>query len=252
MSEGLIVPKQIEYVIVRPSRRRWHRAAVLASVFIAVVVGTVFVVRHYMEPHKYPVLQLPEVGLKATLRTKWVGGSGQYIFQVRPTPGNEVRFVSVVQTVPRDQLGFDIHLLDADGFELCSANPNMHALISPDGKPSAMRADQTFSNCTEEQMRSASRWRVGYRFPLLGVNIAPPPVASVMPDATPKAQITGADFSTGEVETVDAGSFKVLKSAEYMTLLGWRSPDEISLSCKGPMCVLTNLRTEESVHARKR
>lgn len=252
MSEGLIVPKQIEYVIVKPSRRRWHRTTVFALAIIAVVVGTGFIVRHYMGPQKYPVLQLPEVGLKASLRTKWVGGSGQYIFQVRPTVGNEARFVSVIQTVPRDQLGFDIHLLDADGFELCSANPNMHTLIASDGKPSAMRADQTFPNCTEEQIRSASRWRIGHRFPLLGVNLAPPPAASVMPDASQKAQLTGADFSTGEVETVDAGSFKVLKSAEYMTLLGWRSPDEISLSCKGPNCVLTNLRTDERVHARKR
>jgi hypothetical protein len=248
---GGIIPKQIEYVIARPSQKRWHRAAVLAAAVGVVVLGAVFTVRHYTEPHKYPVLQLPAVGLEATLRTKWMGSSGQYVFQVKPTPGDEARFVSVIETVPHDQLGFDIDLLDADGFELCNTHPKMQIVIASEGKPSAMTADQTFPRCTENQLRAASRWHVGYRFPRLGANIAPPTAVSGTSDASQNTELTGADFNTGEVETVGAGSFKVIKSAEYMTLLGWRSPDEIGLVCRGPVCLLINFRTGEMVHARR-
>jgi hypothetical protein len=253
VSEGLIVPKQVEYVIVKPRRTRVPLAwtiALLAA--IIVVVGAVLFVRHYREPHKYPLVQLPYVGLKASLRTKWVNGSGQYIFQVRPTPGNEARFASVIQTIPRDQLKFQVHLVDTDGFEVCSAIPTMVTLRAVDGKASGLKADQTFPNCTEEQIRAAEHWHVTYNFPSLTANISPPLPSPEEQDAGQKAQLTGADILTGEVETLNSGSFKVLKSAEYMTLLGWTSPDELRLSCKGSLCVLTNLRTGESVHVRKR
>jgi len=151
VSEGLIVPKQVEYLVVKPSRRRLPLAGALSLLAVAGVVGIVLVKRNISKPHKYPVLQMPSVGLKASLITKWVNGSGEYKFQVRPTPGNEARFVSVVQTIPLNELGFEFHLLDSDGFEVCSAIPTtMIPSREPDGKAASLRADETFLHCTEE------------------------------------------------------------------------------------------------------
>jgi hypothetical protein len=250
--EGLTAPKQVEYVILQPRRKRVRlRIVGLALIFGAVVGVALLVVHLRSAPHVYKPIDLPAIGLTASLRTKWVNGEVRYIFQVKPVEGTESRFASVVQSVPHEQLHFDIHLLDSDGFELCSGSPTVHTTIGSDGRAVGMRGDDALTKCSEEQMRAASRWHVTYRFPLLTTDLDPTPPRAIT-NGLIQSQLTGKDFTTGEIETLDQGSFKVVRKAEYETLVGWEPPDIVSLSCKQKACVLTNLRTQESVHAEKR
>jgi hypothetical protein len=223
MNKGLTVPKQLEYVVVKPRQGRPALKAVAGLLIIGIAIGGgVLVWKHIQGPHTYPVLPLPALGLNASLKTKWVNNSAQYVFQVRPSSSNEARFDTVLRTVPREQLHFEIHLLDPDGFEVCSGSPAMHTTVGEDGKYASIRTDQVLANCSKEQLQTASKWHVSYRFPLLNANISPQPIQPLgVANAIPQSQLTGTDFTTGEIETLDKGSFHVLRKAEYQTLLGW-------------------------------
>lgn len=277
---ALSAPRKVEYVILAPRRRQLWKVSASLALVIGVLIGFYLLMRHEpSEAHVYSPEAIPAIGLNASLSTKSVNGAVQYKFRVKPTVGAESRFVSVLQSVPLDTLHFGIHLLDKDGFEICGSSPKVHKTVGADGKPVALTADQVLANCTEEQMRAATKWGVSYTYPLLSAVLTPatkPPIVdgrahsrptstsatrSVDPAIVPKpstadgpakSRLTGTDAFSGRIETLDQGSFSVTKQAEQMTLAGWFAPDEVELSCKQTSCLVTDLRTHQSVHAEKR
>lgn len=248
----LLVSKQVEYVLVKPRRKRPPFEFALVLIVLLATGVALFAMRFQdSAPQLYPVLSLPAIGLNAYLKTKWVGNSGNYLFRVKPSSGNETRFDEVLRKVPRDQIHFHVVLLDQDGFEVCTDDPKMTRTEGKTLTYVGMGADARFTNCSEAKMRSASLWKVTYSFPELTKDLNAVPGAEKAP-LKMASQITGADGFTGDIETVDKGSFRVTRHAEQKTLFYWDSMDPVTISCRPEGCLLTNVRTAQSVHVKQK
>jgi hypothetical protein len=66
------------------------------------------------------------------------------------------------------------------------------------------------------------------------------------------ATLTGASFFSGDIETLSNGSYRMVKGAEKSTVISWLSMDPIKISCEKDLCVVTDLRTKQSVHAQRK
>lgn len=240
----------IEYVIVKPGRRRNVLLFVFVFLLFAICVVIFSLLRwHSEKPHVFPDLPIPAFGLKASLKTKNMGDTNHYRFQAIPLPGTEPRFLEVLDSTPVSKLKLTIHLLDNDGFELCNATPLLQRVLSDDGKPAALRAEGALANCSQETLAKAQKWHVTGQYPSISKDLVPALTVGV---DNPTSQLTGSDSQTGAIETLDRGSFKVTRSAEFSTLLFWKASDALSISCKSGECIIKNERTNESVHAVKR
>jgi hypothetical protein len=245
---SLSVPKKVEYIVLKSPRPK--RMLILIRVIVAVVtvVAIAVFLREKNLTRTYPDSPLQALGLKGSLKAKWFERRLHYRFTLVPLPNEEDRFLSVLQKYQAKNLRLYIHLLDNDEFKVCSASPVMHQHLGPNGNADSLEADEVFSSCTEDQFKRALKWSISGNYPAVSQSLEPPKT-SESTQSPPSARLTGRDFVTGEVETLDEGSFQVTKKAEYMTLMGWEPADNIKIACVGKSCVLTDLRTQESVHA---
>jgi len=269
MSELLPPRAPVEYVVLRPPARKSQLLLVLMTSLILLLIGIAAVAywlrNRNLALRTFPAVRLSASGLGGILRTKWDEG-GHYVLHIRPLPGTESHFSDVLQLDPRPPMSFTVVLLDSDGFELCEGTPQLRPSTDADGKGKLLEGEGLFANCDKPHFRRAARWRMSYAFPKLADNLHPSPAEpteakhpvsasgnrDVPKSSASEATLTGSDFQSGDIETLSNGSYRITRSAEKMTVALWESPDKVRIECEGNECIVTDLRTGESVHARRK
>jgi hypothetical protein len=244
---SLSTPQKVEYIVVknRPRKKIWIVIAIFILLAITYVVAIYLSQRDVART--YTDKPLEALGLKASLKAKWFDSKLHYQFILIPLPNQEERFLAVMQRDKASDFKFTIQLNDADGYELCTITPLLHRHLGLNGKPDSLEADQGTSTCMKNQFVNALKWSISGHYPAISDSLDGNPTTSGSETAT--TRLTGSNFITGNVETLDRGSFQVTKQAEFFTLAGWKPADGISINCSSKQCVLTDLRTDESVHA---
>ncbi len=250
--DRLVVQRQPEYIVI--DRQKPKRRIILITLAI-VAVAFIFVL--IALPSKPPVvakpltdLDLQSIGLHASVRTKWIDGSEQYIFTVKPLTGLESRFGEVLTKNDLSQIRFNLHFQDADGFKICSVTARTHKDLGTSGNPVAISSEGTVPSCSQDQFEKVTKWTLSSNYPAVNMSLSGEGATKV--DGLSKlSQLTGSDFQTGRIETLDQGSYQVTRHAEYMTLLEWQPSDALDLSCNASVCVITNKNKGDSVHASK-
>lgn len=213
----------------------------------------------------YPVISLPEIGLKASLRTERVDDNVQYIFHAKPLSGaTKDRLNEVIEKRSRESLRFFVALDDDAGFELCQTIVEWHPMLGGDGKTDELTGKGNVTSCPVSRYAQSSKWSITFSYPLLAENLSPEIPKSIRQEAgkhdeqIEKAHIpvaaqdtlTGADVVSGGVETLSGHSFRVTREAEKMTLIPWEASDKLAISCTQSACLITDNNNGQSVHAR--
>jgi hypothetical protein len=213
----------------------------------------------------YPVISLPEIGLKASLRTERVDDNVQYIFHVKPLgDARKDRLNEVIEKRNRDSLQFFVALDDDDGFELCQTRVEWHPMLGGDGKTDELTGKGIVASCPVSRYVKSSKWSITFSYPLLAENLSPDVPKSIRQETgkhdeqIEKAHIpvaaedtlTGADVVSGGIETLSGHSFRVTREAEKMTLIPWEASDKLAVSCTQSACLITDNSNGQSVHAR--
>ena len=167
MSELLSPRQPVEYIIsAKRQRKPPARWSILAGICVTVTVAVWFAIGRSPLKKMRPI-DLKAVGINAVLKTKWDDGA-RYVLTVRPIPGNEENFDSVLRSTPHEKISFNVILLDSDGFAVCKDSPTWTRLIAESQKFSALRGEGLFPSCSKERFDKAVGWHVTYRFPHLG------------------------------------------------------------------------------------
>ena len=244
---SLTPPPKVEYIVVKNRPRKW----LLPVTTLAIILLVAYIFAVYQSQRdvtqNYPDKPFQALGLKGSLKAKWFDNSLHFQFILTPLPNEMERFLAVMQRDKVSDFKFKIQLSDSEGYELCSIAPVLHRHIGLDGKPDLLEADEGLSTCMKDQFKKAIKWSISGHYPSISDSLEG--ATTPYDNQSASTRLTGSDFLTGEVETLDRGSFQVTKKAEFFTLGHWKPADDISLRCNNKQCVLTDLRTDESVHA---
>jgi hypothetical protein len=246
----------------RPPRKIKPIWASLTFVILALIFWTGWRVHQLHRVRTWPAIDLSNLGLKFLLKTDYADGSYRYLFRARPDDKDAGHFNSVLQDGLEPE--FYIALADSNGFELCSEPVQYHKEVGTNGTYAGLKGSGPFKLCGENQYASAASWQVRFVYPALGdvKDVAAQPlsltvkgtsrlVAPTDPSQLISDVVTGADFTTGEIDTLSGAIFIVSRDAERMTLLHWEPKDSVSISCKATSCLITN-ENGQSVHTVRR
>ncbi len=226
----------------------------------------------------WPVLRLSNLGVNASLRTRWSDGSLGYQFSVSPDQGLEKAFSQVAHNGSNR---FIVHLSDKDGFELCDFEPKLTVTVGDTGEPTVLHSNGSSFGCGRSKVQDASKWQLTFVFPRLAdikasehgpwekyqqknqrstpdeVIPNPLPVESLQGRLQKPQEVTGEDTLTGidldgHVETKSGHSFVITREAEKIPAnVSWHTRASLRYSCKRRNdCVIENTDTGETVHAR--
>src|ERR1700735_3250554 len=93
---SLSAPNNVEYIVLKNRRPKWV-LMIAVIVALAVVVAISLSLSEKNLTRTYPDSPLQALGLKGSLKAKWLEGGLHYRFTLVPLPKEESRFLSVLQ-----------------------------------------------------------------------------------------------------------------------------------------------------------
>jgi len=121
---------------------------------------------HPRPAREWAEIQLPQIGIKATLSTRWSDDYLHYQFHVSPTARTEIaEFDKAIQTKSQP-LGFSVFLGDSDGFKLCTIriyDADLQRDLDEAGKTQGLSANGT-DFCSLGKYNQASKWSVSWEY----------------------------------------------------------------------------------------
>jgi len=248
----------------------WKRAIIFGLAFgigaaltlVGVGVGIVKYRDRTTLVHTWPDIDLPQIGIRTSLKTQAREGSAKYQFMVVPLSEKYAGAFNGVTTTTDTSNAFTALFYDAGGFERCRANLDaLTRSVDGDGKVASLDGNGTLSGCSTDDYVKAASWNLHYQFPDLktwgwtvvgedGANSRSDktPTVTRVADAKGEDSITGVAFVDGDLDAKDH-TFRVLQNGEKMTLADWRSGQHIRYDCKARSCLIENTDNNQVVHA---
>jgi hypothetical protein len=164
-----------------PSKPRfWKRAFLSALSFgvgvaggLALLMGGIAGYDSYqdraMPPRPWTALEMPSIGLRASLMTQWREREIKYIFRVAPLdPTLAEAFNNIATGTVASASAFTVFLRDSTGFNLCEIQVwGLTREVNDKGLAEALVANGNTPGCSPDKYRESETWTVSYRFPML-------------------------------------------------------------------------------------
>lgn len=160
----------------------WKRALVFGLAFGAgfllalVLIGVAVWARQNRTTtvHSWNSIQLPQIGIKASLKTQARDGSVRYQFSVSPLSAElEDAFDRVAKPIDETK-AFSAIFYDSNGFERCRGELNpLTPVTDATGKVSKLQGNGSISGCSVGEYAEAQSWNLIYQFPKLKTSSAP-------------------------------------------------------------------------------
>jgi hypothetical protein len=155
------------------------RASVGAGVVVllaAIGFGAYWYYFHPRPARKWPDIQLPQIGIKVMLSTKWRDGHLDYQFHVSPiSPTAVAEFDKAIHAMSQPP-GFSVFLGDSDGFKLCTI-PIDHLQDDVDvtARTQSLSDDDKDFGCSLTEYNRASNWSVSWKYfpPVVIADVVP-------------------------------------------------------------------------------
>jgi hypothetical protein len=116
--------------------------------------------------HIWPDIDLPQIGIRTSLKTQAREGSAKYQFTVVPSSEKVADAFNGVTTTTDTSNAFTVLFYDAGGFERCRSN--LEALtrnVDGNGRVASLDGNGTLSGCSTDDYLEAVSWNLNYRFP---------------------------------------------------------------------------------------
>lgn len=253
--------------------RSWKRAIIFGLAFgigaaltlVGVGVGIVKYRDRTTLVHAWPEIEIPQIGIRASLRTQAREGSAKYQFTAVPSSEKYTDAFNGASTTIDTNKAFTVVFYDGGGFERCRSDLDaLTRVVDRDGKVASLDGNGTLSGCSTDDYVEAARWNLNYQFPDLktwGWTVvgeadanehsekSTPSTISRVADAKGEDSITGVAFLDGDLDAKDH-TFRVSQKGEKMTLAGWRAGQHVRYDCKMQSCLIENIDNNEVVHAK--
>ncbi len=217
---------------------------------------------------------VPEIGLRAGLRTERIESS--VIYKFRATPLSESlksRMNAVLRERDHQSIRFLVNLEDSGGFELCSTQIAWHPDLTSDGSIAALSGQGEFPDCPVPRYAKSSNWNLQFHYPLVSEDVSPKnepeppkPLGKTPPAGSSRSRtettsginvsplsadvLTGADAYSGSIETLDGHSLLVTREAEKYSLVSWQNGDSLRFDCAAKECIVADTTRNQTIHAR--
>ena len=161
-------------VRVRPLWRRLVFASAAFGGAFAVVLSMIGLAAYWYYNHprntrSWPEQNLPQLGIRALLKTKWRDGEMNYRLEITPAaPVTIDAFDRAVRSLAAAP-DFEIQLYDSSGFELCSIPASDYQLDTDDrGKYEGLSFNSASGGCSYSHYSDAATWAITWKnFPSL-------------------------------------------------------------------------------------
>lgn len=158
----------------RSARRRLIAAACSVALLVTVGIGTALGLHWYNSRPRPTVtwddIPLPQLGVTASLKTKWRDYKLYYQLHISPlTPNTVERFDKAIRGMSAPvQVTVDFY--DVGGFRVCSISPQSYEVtteVDSSGKTDALLFNNIAYSCDLKQYSDASRWQFVWKsFPI--------------------------------------------------------------------------------------
>jgi hypothetical protein len=226
----------------------------LAVAGLGIVWGMYSYQNRPIPPTTWDPIELPQIGIKAWLKTEWRDGSLRYQFRVSPlSPELTKAFDKAANSSSKKT--FTVLFYDDAGFKLCDYEVTPGPEVDTSGQVAALVSIESTWLCSSGNYRQARRWNLSYVFPTLSTErksrkrTSTPNVRTTSLEGTDS--LTGFDYMSCRMETRSGHTFLLYRPGECTTALQWRVSARLRYACKTKRdCLVENLGNNQAVHAR--